>query len=409
VTSHPRPVATRLTWAVRTYAWILVMFGLLFAAGTLVVAPVTPTYQSSALVVAREIAVEREVLPRLGVAVFASGEVAAAVAGDPAVNGDVDGLIPDRLSVVAAEDSIVFVVQARDDDPTDAARLADLAAAAFVEELNLGGAGVGEFALQAEAVVPNRPLPELGNPQRAVLGAVAGLLVGLGLVTLLAAARRPVLTGEDVAEAAGVPMLGSLQMALLPPAAYPGQFAAEGLATLARRLASVPAGRLLLIAPRSAASVRRRVYVLVAVALGLLRTLRLDAPEELLEAVREHRRAVEDTRPDGQRPVRDTDAGELVLTDEGSGPSMIDPVRTALTVVAFARRGVSRRRLRILTSGYVDGEVLGVVLVDVRPRMRHDAARRASAGARPPRPADSSAAPAEARPVMDVPSSEPTS
>jgi hypothetical protein len=401
-------VASKLVWALRTYAWIVVLCGLLFAAGVLVVAPVTPTYQSTAIVVAREIAVEREVLPRLGAAVFASGAVTAAVAADPAVAGDVEGLIPDRLSVVAAEDSVVFVVQARDPSPTDAARLANLAAAAFVADLNRGGAGVGEFALQAEAVVPNRAMPVLGTAQRAALGAAAGIVLGMGVVALLAAFRRPVLTADDVEDAAGVPMLGSLQMALLSPAAYPGQFVADGLTTLVRQLATVKEGRLLLISPRSAASIRRRVYVLTAVGLGLLRKLELDAPQELLAVTRAHRRALEDARADWQSPAPDTASGDLVLADEGTGPALIDPARTTLSVVAIARRGVSRRRLRTLTSGYVDGEVLGVVLVDVKPAMRRAAARRARADARRIRTDADRVSRTEAPRVLDATGAEPT-
>ncbi len=257
-----------------------------FAAAPLVTAPPVPTFQADALVVARVLVEDTAILPRLAGAVFTGGELEARVAADPAVGGTDGGLIPDRLSLVAAEDSVVLVVEGRDPDPATAARLANLGAAALVDELNRGGAGVGEFALQTPAAVPTSPLTTTDPPVRAVLGGLAGLVLGLALVALIAAVRRPVVTAQDVRDALGVPLLGRLHLTRMASGPYPERLGARGIVTVARWLARAPAGRLLLISPASAVVLRQRVYVMVAMALQRIRPVQLEAPVELVEAAR---------------------------------------------------------------------------------------------------------------------------
>jgi hypothetical protein len=355
---------------------------LALAAAPLILTPGAPTYQAEALVVTRQLAQNERILPHLGEAVFANGAVAARVATDPAIGGVTRGLIPDRLSVVAPKDAVVFVVQARDTDPATAARLANLAGAAFVDELNRPGAGVGVFALQAQAVVPSEPLSTVSPKARAALGAVAGCILGLGLVALIAAVRRPVVTSHDVEGAAGVPLLGTVQLPRMAHGTYAGPLGVRGIATVTRWLATVPPGRLLIVSPPSAGGIRHRIYVMAAVALWTLRTVRFEAPGELIDAIREHcvehreaRRTVH-PRPDA--------ADELVLVDGGSAFEIIDPATTNVSVVAVAPLGASRRRLRALAFDYGDGGLVGVVLVDVRPGIQRAAARRARAAASAP-------------------------
>jgi hypothetical protein len=355
---------------------VIVACVLLGTAASLVLTRDAPTYQADVLVYARQLNVNPKVLPALGEAVFANGAVEAAVAEDPALAGDRSDLTPERLSVVAAEDSIVLVVQARDEDPATAAALADRGAAAFADQLNDAGAGVGRFAIEADAVVPTEPLSSPEPTLRGAIGAVSGLFLGIGLVGLIAAVRRPVITSEDVAEAVGVPLLGTVELPRAAEGVYHGPRGVRGIATVTRWLAGVPAGRLLMISHPSDVGMRHRVYVMVAVALGALRTVRLEAPGALVDAIGEHRLAqLAAARTVDARPA--VDAG-LVLVDGGSALELVDPGPATVSVVAVAAQGVSRGRLRTLTSDFVDGGLVGVVLVDVRLGSQWFASRRAA-------------------------------
>jgi hypothetical protein len=352
-----------------------------FAAAPLVMAAPVATYQADALVVARVLVEDTAILPRLAGAVFTAGELEARVTADPAVAGTGGELIPDRLSLVAAEDSVVLVVQGRDPDPATAARLANLGAAALVEELNRGGAGVGEFALQTPAAVPTSPLTTTDPPVRAALGGLAGMVLGLALTALIAAVRRPVVTAQDVRDAVGAPLLGRLRLTRMAPGPYPERLGARGIVTVARWVARAPAGRVLLISPDSAVALRQRVFVMVAMALQRLRPVRLEAAAELVEAARGPARDQPGPRP---APRPGTGSGELVLVDGGATVEIVDPVTTSLTVVAVAPRGISRRRLRALVADFMSGELLGVLLVEGRPGIRpiepHPAPVTATAG-----------------------------
>jgi hypothetical protein len=355
---------TNFLWCLRHFAWVLVLGALVGAAIALFVAPSKPTYQTGALVVAKQLTVSEKVLPTLAASVFADGAVASHLASDPAVHGDTSGLIPDRLSVVPGQDSIVLEVQARDSDPASAARLANTAAAAFATELNRGGAGVGQFAVQSQAPVPVSPLREFSQTQRAALGALAGLLLGLGVIALTGVIRRPVVTSRDVASAVGVPLLGTVELQRMKRGSYLGPRGVRGIATVTRWLATVPAGRLTLISSRSHAGMRRRVYVMLAVALSTLRRVRPDAPFELVTAVERH--SIERRSAGAHRAPRPEDEAELVIADGGSPLDVADPSLTNVSVVAVAPRGLPRRRLRALAAEFLDGGLVGVVLVQRR-------------------------------------------
>lgn len=364
MSSEKPPQGSRLVWCLRSYAWVVMACVLALAAAPLIVMPSAPVFQADALIFARQLSVSRQVLPRLGEAVFANGAVTDAVAADPAVQGNIEGLIPERLSVVAAEDSIVLDVQARDPDPATAARLANTAAAAFVEELNSGGAGVGEFALQGEAIVPSEPLSTLPPHLRSAIGALAGLILGLGVVALVATIRRPVVTAHDVADVTGVPLLGTVQLPLVTQNSYPGPLGVPGIATVTRWLATLPSGRLLLISTSSAVAIRQRIYVMCGVALWTLRPLRFEAAPELTDAIRTHCRHHRSAgrTVHGGMDVED----EIVLVDGGSILELVDPVVANVSIVAVAPLGIGRKRLRALTADFVGNGLVGVILVDVR-------------------------------------------
>jgi len=306
------------------------------------------------------------------------------VIADPAVGSAGGTLIPDRLSVVAAEDSIVLVVQARHADPTTAARMANAGAGAFVEELQRTGAGVGEFAVQSEAIVPTEPMAAPSPVARAGLGALAGLLLGLGLVALIAAFRRPVVSAHDVWETAGVRLVGKVRLPHAPPGTYAGPMGVRGIATVARWLASVAPGRLLLVSDAKAEELRHRIFVMSGVALWTLRKVRFEAPDALVRAIQEH--CVE--HRDAGRVVhpRGEEANALVLVDGGSTMEILDPDAASVSVVAVAPLGVPRQRLRAMVSDFMGGGLVGVVLVDVTTSLRPSERKARRKGRRTPPP-----------------------
>jgi len=385
-----------ILWCLRHYSWVLIACLLAGAAAPLLLGPGTARYEADALVVARQLSARPETLPQLGASIFGDGAVAAAVAADPSIGGSPSGMIPDRLDVVAAKDSVVMVVQGFDTDPVVAAHMANLAATAFVDELNKPGAGVGQFAVQTQATVPFEPETLLPTRTRAALGGLAGLALGLGLVALLGVIRRPVITARHVMDVTGVPLLGTVQLPRTRHGRYAGPLGIRGIANVTRWLANLPPGRLLLISTRSADALRHRLFVMIGVALWSLRTMRFDGPSNLVEAIQEH---CAQHRHAGRRVERGPDrTDELVLVDGGSAFELVDPASSGVSVAAVAPLGTPRRRLRALAAEYTDGGLFGVVLIDVRLAAQRTASRRARR-ARAAEAAGPSKAPA--RPVRE--------
>lgn len=355
-------------WCLRHYAWLVLACVLVGAGVPLIIGSQTQQYQADALVVARQLSVNPSVLPDLAQNVFSDGAVAAKVATDPSVHGVTTGLIPDRVSVVAGQDSIALDVQAQDPDPATAARLANLAAAAFVAELNRAGSGIGVFAVQSQASPPVVPVSTLAPTLLAAIGGGVGVVVGLGLVALFGSLRRPIVAAWQVEAALGVPLLGTVRLPVGRRGTYRGPLGVRGIATVARSLAGVAPGRLLLISAPSAAALRHRVYVMAAVALWSVRRVRIAAPDEIVQAVRAHCLALAAagrTPPGDDGPTED-----LVLVDGGSPLEILDPTTTRLSVVVVAPRGVARRRLRALAADYEDAGLAGVVLATAHLSLR---------------------------------------
>lgn len=397
VSSEQPRYGRKLRWCLKHFSWLAVVCSLVGAAVPLLMVQTERTYQAETLVIARQLTVHPRVLPSLAESVFADGAVAAAVAADPelgpAVGGEPGDLVPGRLSVVAGPDSVTMVVQARDDDPVTAARLADLAAQAYSVELNRGGSGVGEFAVLTAAVIPTAPLDTVSYPLQAGLGALAGLVLGLGLIALLAALRQPCVTSPDVKDAVGVPLLGIVELPRAKPGTYLGARGVRGIATVTRWLATAPPGRLTLISSHSAEGMRHRIYVMVAIAMSAVRPVRLEAPPEIVDAVRAQTRRPGDARPS---ELRAEATGELLLVDGGSPEEVVDPAAAPVYVIAVAPLGISPGQLRSLALDYLDGGLVGVVLVKRRLGLR------AKPGvSRSPAPA-----PRALQPAGDVPAPE---
>jgi hypothetical protein len=127
---------------------------------------------------------------------------------------------------------------------------------------------------------------------------------------------------------------------------------------------------------------------MLTVALSTLRPVKPDAPFELVTAVERHsieRRSAERRSAGAHHAAQAEDDGELVVTDGGSPLDVADPSVTDVSVVAVAPRGLPRRRLRALAAEFLDGGLVGVVLVQRRIGFGRSAA--------PSRPATASAIP----------------
>src|SRR4051794_3985433 len=348
-----------LLWCLRHYGWVVLATILVGAATPLLVVPDDQLYQADVLVVGGQLSVNERVLPELTASVFADGAVEAALEAIPAGHGRT--LIPDHVFLVSGPDSITTVVRAQDANPQTAKTLADAAATAFAAELNRGGSGVGQFAVQGEAVLPEAPLQQTSRTLWAALGAAAGLLLGLGLVALLAVLRRPCVTSGDVEDAVGVPLLGTVELRRAARGTYLGPRGVRGIATVTRWLATVPPGRLTLISAPSGAGMRQRIFVMVAIALSSVRSLRLEAADELIEVVRQHTRS---------GAGRAEDAADLLLVDGSSPFELVDPAADPISVVAVAPVGIPQRRLRAVALDYLNGGLVGVVLIKRRLGLR---------------------------------------
>lgn len=112
-----------------------------------------------------------------------------------------------------AEPGVQIVrVRADSDNAQGAARLANAAATALTEAFP-GSAGEGLGGLRLELVDPAAPPGSPVAPNRLLnllLGAGAGLLIGLGLATLRERLDRRIRSSADVGAALGLPVLGEL-------------------------------------------------------------------------------------------------------------------------------------------------------------------------------------------------------
>jgi len=352
--------ATRLLWTLRNYGWLVVACVLGFAAVPLSVPAPSPMYETQALVITRALEIDPSALPRFAEAVFTSGAVARAVAANPAIGGSPTELIPNRLDIVAPEDSIVFTVLGRNDDPTTAARLANVAAAAFVEELNKGGAGVGSFAVHTEARVPSQAVNPPDLSLQASVGAIAGGVLGLGLIALIAVLRHPVVEAAGVRSALGTPLLGTVLLHRPAAGRVPAPKDVPGITAVTRWLADAPPGRILFASSPRLAPARHHILAMLAVALSPLRTTSvLSAPPR--STTQAHSEGDLDTEP-----TPEPRAGPLVLVDGVEMLDTLDQMLTLASVVLVVRMGAPRATLRAMASGYRPEELFGVVIVDAR-------------------------------------------
>jgi hypothetical protein len=359
-----------LRWGMRRYGLLFVLCLLL----GVVVAPLavlqrTELSQAEALIVAREPRIPLSALPRYGTAVFNNGVVERAVA-DRFTGLDDDGsIVPDRVDLVAEQDSIVFTVLGRDPDPETAADLANAAADAFIETLNSAGAGVAQFILQS----PAEP-PIAGDEGRLemvlaiAVGLAAGTLLGFGAVTAVLIARRPVIDSADATRVSGVPALGTVT---LPRArggvpADPEQY--SGLIPVCRRLLALPTPTLVMTSRSRDETVRRQVseaLVRILERVRDVRFLRSSEPRTGRADARSSDPASDrfDGRPDGR--------SQVVVVDSSEPLDLIQPPQST-AVVLVIREGIGSSALRAAVAEHL-GATAQAYLVMVRRRRRRPA------------------------------------
>lgn len=355
-----------LRWGIRRYS---ALFLACVIAGA-VIAPfaaskLTKPADAEALIIAQRLDMSLTALPRYGETVFDSGQVAQAVSQqfpDLAVKD----IIPDHLSLVADQDSIVFRVVGHDKDPETAAAIANTAAGAFATVLNGPGVGVGQFTQLSRAQAPSAPGGGLSRLLAVPVGLVTGLVLGLAAVSLLLASRRPVLDAAGVEEAAGVPGLGTVTV----PRTRRGEFAPPdqfpGLVPVCRRLLRLKTPTIVIVSRSAEERVRGLVSVALSGVLMRVRSVRFTGPADLREAVAEQEAALSPGEVHRGPSGPDGPAG-LVVIDSNDPLELVQPPELTVAVLV-AREGISSAALRTAVLEHLGGSAEARVLLVRRGR-----------------------------------------
>ncbi len=356
-----------LRWGLRRY-WPLFLACLLLGA---VAAPyvansVEEAAEADALIVATRLDMSLTAMPRYGETVFDNGQVAQAVSQQLAGDVPLQDIVPDRVSLVADQDSIVFRVLGHDPDPQTAADLANTAATAFLEALNAPGAGVGAFELLSPAEPPAAPGPALGQRLAIPLGIVTGIMLGLAAVSLLLAARRPVIDAAGVNDATGVAALGVVTV----PRTRRGEFAQPdqfpGLIPVCRRLLRLRTPTIVLVSRAREERLRGQVSVALTSILMRVRDVRFTGPADLQEVVSE-RQAASGATP-GRRDLSGTDGPTgLTVVDSNDPLDLVQPPELTAAVLV-APEGISSTALRAAVLEHLGGSAEARILLVKRGR-----------------------------------------
>lgn len=337
-----------LRWGLRRYVWLVL--GAAVAVGVLL--PLhelnkRPVYTAEALVVAIDMQADLKTLPRYGAGIFDNGVVADQVAAQFGDAGDPEDIVPKRTSVITEQDSLIMHVQGHARDAQTAADIANAATAAFVPELNKAGSGVGTFARQSQALPPvERDEPLRAAPYSIALGVVAGLITGLGLLTLLLVVRRPVVSAVGVAQEPDLHVFGTVTMPRrrrrrTPRAANEGF---RGLAPVCRQLLERNPTTVALVGASARDSRRSALALALVASLGLMRPVRFAVSAEDAEGV-----AVGQDGPDGADAESKKVDGEITVVDGPSGLELL-LLGTGDFVLLVVPVGIPLSRLRNLSS-----------------------------------------------------------
>ncbi len=378
-------VAAQIAIALARTFWsllaVVVAFSLLVGTAVVAQAP-APEYEASALVVANQLAIRPEGLPRFAEAVFQSGAVAErATSGPDALPFRASRLIPEQARLEPFENTVIMAVVGKSEDPQLAAAIANRVATEFLGELAKSGPGVGVFSVQDTARPPDTPLARPSGLEGAAVGFVAGVALAGGLLALWLVTRRPILTAADAARATESRVISVLVLERARRGSRPWGEPAPGAAALARQLFPDLAGMAAVLAPAGAASERTRVAVMVA------RVLSHSAVVHLVTSTEEARLATAHHDDDQVVVAAEVPGGRVwavapVLID---GPSEYDlPLLTPPNgrLVLVVAEGVAKAEVERLAAQFLPGDLLGVVFTRPNRSMRRGLRR----SARLPRP-----------------------
>lgn len=244
-----------LRWGLRRYLLVVVLFLALGALGPMFLGSGTDSYESRAQVGpdGRLLLPNLDPLPRLGESVFANGAVAEAV------RRSVEPRLPDSTEVVpgvvelqAVQDNVVFTVLGHGTSPETAQQFANVAARAFVLELNKYADSVGSFRVQRLASAAPAPAPDADRVLLTVVGVATGLVLGVGTVVLLLVLRQPVIDLPTAERVSGARGFGRVRVT-------PWRGRTRGLPRLCRAVLSEDVDMLLMTGPRNARRDRAHV------------------------------------------------------------------------------------------------------------------------------------------------------
>ena len=340
-------VGATWAWGLRRYAWVVA----LFVVGVGVLVPVAQARSSDVYEARSQVGPTRPLvlknldpLPRFAQSVFTNGAVAQDVRKQLGLAPDA-AVIPGTVKLTTAQDNPVMVVEAKSGSPSTAVTVANKAAATFVVELNRYSGSVGTFAVQHSAVAPAKPAPKLaGGFWGIVVGALAGLVAGLGVVGLILVVRQPVV-GADAAEAAtGLPVLGTVR---LPRSGPPEGNDLVGVGALARRL--LREGHEVVYVTGPVQSQVDQVSASISTVLARARA-----------AAQENGRAARTRRREARRkpPTPEIVALETTSIEEWIGT----PDNGGLTLLVVPE-GIKARSLRTLVDQHASGNAAALALV----------------------------------------------
>ncbi|MBA2455079.1 MAG: hypothetical protein H0V48_00840 [Nocardioidaceae bacterium] len=362
-----------LSWGLRRYAWLV----LLFVAGIGVLVPVmearaAPVYEAKAVVAVKG-ALELpnlDSLPKTGDLVFRSGAVADSVRFALELPPSA-AVTPSKVELVAGQDIYGFEIIGRSTDAETAATTADVAAAAFVIELN--ELVVGEFFIQNSAGVPTNSVQPLGGDYVAIaIGIIAGAIAGIGAVALLLVIRHPVVDAASAEDVTGAPVMG--RVGIPTGRSRVDEQDVTGIAPLCRRLLESSADVILLASPTKRTNQRHKLAWALSSVLGKIRRTRLVSGGRTTPPTSGRR---QDGHPVDLRAVaQDDPRDDLVVIDGPSLDQVAGRSPHALTLL-LVPEGIGAGALREIAEQYLDGGPTGLVLV--RPTKRRPFSRHAKA------------------------------
>jgi hypothetical protein len=227
------------------------------------------------------------------------------------------------------------------------------------------------------------PPPAAGGSLSRVLaipvGLVTGAVLGLAAVSILLAARRPVIDAAGVEEATGVPGLGTVTV----PRTRRGEFARPdqfpGLVPVCRRLLRLRTPTIVVVSRSREERLRGQASVALAGVLMRVRPLRFTGPTALREAVGKHQAAL---HPDGfQRDA--SDGNDLTVIDSNDPLDLVQPPDLTAAVLV-AREGISSAALRDAVVEHLGGSAEARVLLVRRGRRARRSGQVPSATAEAP-------------------------